>query len=178
MFEPYQTNMALQAKPYFINSFVRHRLIQSSKMSTLVAAYKTSKDKNFLKDLRTFMISNDYFSANEVDVDLLTVLETAEHFVALRNYENVEGCDGLDGMRHNLRMLRQCNLEDTRLIVCSMEGDSNYPDIDKLLMEDEFSDMLDRIVITAEPSYLGRFTATNQVVSYQRRFMNAAKGQK
>jgi len=81
-------------------------------------------------------------------------------------------------MRHNLRMLRQCNLEDTRLIVCSMEGENNYPDIDKLLTEDEFADMLDKVVITAEPGYLARFTANNQVVSYQRRFMNAAKGQK
>ncbi len=33
----------------------------------------------------------------------------------------------------------------------------------------------DRLVITAEPGYLARFTSTNQVVSYQRRFMNAAK---
>lgn len=29
MFEPYQTAMALQAKPYFINSFIRHRLKQT-----------------------------------------------------------------------------------------------------------------------------------------------------
>ncbi|MFZ5974391.1 MAG: transaldolase family protein [Bacillota bacterium] len=178
MFEPYQTNMALQAKPYFINTFVRHRLIQSNKMATLVAAYKSSKDKNFLKDLRTFMVANDYFSANETDVDLLTVLETAEHFVNYRNFQNPEGSDGLDKLRHDLRMLRQCNLEDTRLIICSMEGDSNYPDLDKCLMEEEFSDMLDKVVITAEPGYLARFTANNQVVSYQRRFMNAAKGQK
>lgn len=178
MFEPYQTNMALQAKPYFINSFIRHRLIQSSKMSTLFEAYNSSKNRDYLKQLRDFMLANDYFSSKETDVDLLTVLETAEHFVEYRNFRNHEGADGLDSMRHNLRMLRQCNLEDTRLIVCSMEGDSNYPDIDKLLMEDEFADMIDRVVITAEPGYLARFTANNQVVSYQRRFMNAAKGQK
>lgn len=53
----------------------------------------------------------------------------------------------------------------------------NYPDIDRLLMEDEFKDMADRVVVTAEPQYLARFTSTNQVVSYQRRFMKAAAGQ-
>ncbi len=67
------------------------------------------------------------------------MIETAERFVEYRNYKNPEGADGLDSMRHNLRMLRQCNLEDTRLIVCSMEGENNYPDIDKLLTEDEFA---------------------------------------
>lgn len=178
MFEPYQTNMALQARPYFINTFLRHRLIQSTKMVGLVGAYNETKDQGYLKDLRTFMVANDYFSAKEADVDLLTVLETAEHFVSLRNFENAEGSDGLDGMRHNLRLLRNCNMEDTRLIVCSMEGETNYPDIDKLLAEDEFIDMNDKVVITAEPGYLARFTANNQVVSYQRRFMNAAKGMK
>ena len=38
--------------------------------------------------------------------------------------------------------------------------------------------MTRRVVITAEPNYLARFTSTNQVITYQRRFMNAAKGQK
>jgi len=53
-----------------------------------------------------------------------------------------------------------------------------YPAIDKMLAEDEFVDMTDRVVITAEPEYLARFTSCNQVVSYQRRFMNAANGAK
>jgi hypothetical protein len=59
-----------------------------------------------------------------------------------------------------------------------MEGDYNYPDIDDLLAEPEFLGMNDRVVITAEPNYIARFTSTNQVTSYQRRFMNAAKGMK
>ena len=59
-----------------------------------------------------------------------------------------------------------------------MEGPLNYPDIDKLLVEDEFSDLVNRVVITAEPNYLARFTSCNQVISYQRRFMNAANGAK
>jgi hypothetical protein len=57
-----------------------------------------------------------------------------------------------------------------------MEGENNYPDIDNLLVEPEFTDVLDRLVITAQPDYLAKFTSCNQVVSYQRRFMNAAKG--
>lgn len=59
------------------------------------------------------------------------------------------------------------------MIICSMEGEYNYPDIDRLLADEAYSDVVDRVIITAEPNYLARFTSTNQVVSYQRRFMNA-----
>lgn len=54
-----------------------------------------------------------------------------------------------------------------------MEG-ANYRDLDKLMTDPEFADVVDRLVITAEPEYLARFASANQVVSYQRRFMNAA----
>lgn len=89
------------------------------------------------------------------------------------HFNDPEGQDGLDSARHNLKLLRQNNLRDTRLILCSMEGDYNYPDIDRLMADPEYADVIDRVVITAEPSYLARFTSTNQVISYQRRFMNA-----
>jgi len=46
------------------------------------------------------------------------------------------------------------------------------------MVEKEFEDLVHRIVVTAEPKYLARFTSCNQVISYQRRFMNAANGQK
>ena len=69
-------------------------------------------------------------------------------------------------------------MEDTRLIICSMEGEKNYPDIDRLLASDEYGDMARRVVLTAEPNYLAQFTSANQVISYQRRFMNAANGMK
>ena len=59
-----------------------------------------------------------------------------------------------------------------------MEGPDNYADIDRLLSSDEYSDMAGRVVLTAEPNYIARFTSANQVVSYQRRFMNAANGEK
>jgi hypothetical protein len=105
-------------------------------------------------------------------------LKLGRDIVKYRNVETPYGADGLDGVRHNLRLLRQCNLRDTRLIICSMEGEYNYPDIDRLMADPEYADVIDRVVITAEPGYLARFTSTSQVVSYQRRFMNAASGQK
>ena len=179
MFEPYQTLMALQAKPYFINTFLRHRLMQSQKMAQCCAAYEATGDKKHLEDLLAFLAKNDFYTpAEAATVSLSAVYDFAKHLLKYRLFEDRQGSDGLDGMRHNLRVLRNCNLEDTRLIVCSMEGPDNYPDIDKLLAEPEFQDMNKKVVITAEPNYLARFTSTNQVISYQRRFMNAAKGMK
>jgi len=58
-----------------------------------------------------------------------------------------------------------------------MEGEWMYSDIDNLLVEEEFKDMIHRLIITAVPEYLAQFTTCNLVVSYQRRFMNAAEGQ-
>jgi hypothetical protein len=102
----------------------------------------------------------------------------ARETLAYRKIDGPEGSDGLDAVRHNLRMLRHCNLEDTRLIVCSLDGTRNYPELDKLLVEPEFSDTIDRLVITADPAYLAKFTSSPQVITYQRKFLNAAKGEK
>jgi transaldolase len=179
MFEPYQTQMALQARPYFINTFLRHRLVQSTNIKKFVDAYEATGDKKQLEALKAYLYSVDYFAPGTVEkVSLDDVYTLAKDTIRYRKFETAEGSDGLDGMRHNLRVLRNCNMPDTRLIVCSMEGPNNYPDIDKLLAEPEFMDMHHKVVITAEPNYLARFTSTNQVTSYQRRFMNAAKGQK
>ncbi len=174
MFDPYQTNLALQAKPYYINSFVRHRKMQSEMIKKMVDFFKLTGEQKYLEDLRAYMIKTDYLANGDTGYDLFAVLKKAEDLLAYRRYDSPEGSDGLDSVRHNLRLLRQCNLPDTRLIICSMEGSYNYPDIDKLITEPEFADMLDRLIITAEPGYLARFTSSNQVVSYQRRFMNAA----
>ena len=112
-------------------------------------------------------------------MDLFEVKKAAERIISYRGFEEgCEGDDGLDGVRHNLRVLRNTNLPETRLIICSMEGESMYPDIDKLLTEDEFCDMAEKVVITAEPEYLAKFVSCNQVIAYQRRFMNAANGAK
>jgi len=178
MFEPYQTNMALQAKPYFINSFIRHRSRQSSSIKQLLDIYNLTGDSKYVQELRSFMLANDYLAKGDEGHDLFDVLKLAKDIILYRNTETPYGLDGLDGVRHNLRLLRQCNLPDTRLIICSMEGEYNYPDIDRLMADPEYEDIIDRIIITAEPGYLARFTSTNQVVSYQRRFMNAASGQK
>ncbi len=177
MFEPFQTMMALQARPYFINTFLRHRLVQSENIQKFVNQYEASKDVKVLQSLRDYFIDCDYYTEADKNMPLSEVLAFGKDLLKYRHFEDAEGSDGLDGMRHNLRVLKNCNLKDTRLIVCSMEGPYNYPDIDKLLAEPEFQDMNKKVVITAEPNYLARFTSTNQVISYQRRFMNAANGQ-
>ena len=174
MFEPYQTALALQAKPAFINSFIRHRLIQSHRIAELLQSYRSTRDKAHLVVLREYLMATDHLSVGGPIHDLVDVLHYAEDLLAYRRFDVAEGRDGLDGVRHNLRVLRHAGLPDTRLIVCSMEGPNNYPDLDKLVVEPEFADVIDRLVITAEPNYLARFTSANQVVSYQRRFMAAA----
>ncbi len=178
MFEPFQTQLALQARPYFINTFLRHRLVQSMNIKKYVDEFDRSGSEDTLIALRDYFIANDYYKASDAVTDLRDVLQFGRDILRYRHFEDAEGSDGLDGMRHNLRVLKNCNMPDTRLIVCSMEGPYNYPDIDKLLTEPEFQDMNKRVVITAEPNYIARFTSTNQVITYQRRFMNAAKGQK
>ena len=178
MFEPWQTGMALQAKPYFINSFVRQRFGVTTYINGLLNAYQTTYDDRFLQALRSFMIEWDFLSKNDQDVDLRLVEKVARETVEYRKINEREGFDGMDGVRHNLRMLRNSNLEDTRLIICSIEGSRMYPELDKLMTEDEFKDMTDRIVITTEPSYLAQNTSAPQIIKYQRRFMNAANGEK
>ncbi|MDP2790556.1 MAG: transaldolase family protein [Rectinemataceae bacterium] len=178
MFEPYQTALALQAKPYFINSFIRHRLIVSMAITDLLAKYRANKDDAHLLKLRSLLVDKDYLSPADAAMDLQAVYSKASWIEEYRQFRGEEGSDGLDAVRHSLRVLRETNLPDTRLIICSMEGDRNYPDIDRLLAGDEFGDMARRVVITTEPAYLVKFTSTPQVVTYQRRFMNAANGAK
>lgn len=173
MFEPYQTALALQAKPYFINSFVRHRQKQTGTFQKLLDIYERTGERAYLETIRKEMLQADYLSKYEAERDLLDIYKLAKDTVRYRNANNEEGSDGLDAVRHNLRLLRNNNLRDTRLIICSMEGAYNYPDIDRLMADPAYADVADRVVITAEPAYLARFTSTNQVVSYQRRFMNA-----
>ncbi|MCV2395656.1 hypothetical protein OEB99_15180 [Actinotalea sp. M2MS4P-6] len=174
MFEPYQAALALQAKPYFINAFVRHRLGQSMRIRELVELYHRTHDRRHLEALRTYLVGVDHLSEESPVRDLVDVLEYAEDLLDYRRLGDAEGADGLDSLRHSLRLLKQCHLDDTRIIVCSMEGPRNYPDIDKLTVDPEFADVIDRLIITAEPAYLARFASASHVVSYQRRFMAAA----
>ena len=150
----------------------------TSYINGLLTAYQKTYDERFLKDLRAFMLKWDFLSSKDQDMDLLQVERIARETVAYRKINDPEGFDGLDGVRHNLRMLRNCNLEDTRLIICSIEGSRMYPELDKLMAEEEFRDMTDRIVITTDPAYLAQNTSAPQIITYQRRFMNAANGEK
>ena len=178
MFEPYQALLALQAQPYFINCFIRHRTFQSETIKRHLDMFSLTGDPKHLEDLRTMLIEKDYLAPDEKDLDLLKVKHTGEYILRYRQFSSPEGVDGLDAVRHNLRLLRNVNLPDTRLIICSMEGENNFPDIDALLADEQYEDVMDRVVVTAEPNYLAQFTTCNQVISYQRRFLNAAKGQK
>ena len=174
MFEPHQVALALQARPYFINAFLRHRRVATRTFQGLVAAYEVSGDPAFVKQLREFMLKQDYLSARDTDTDLLEVLDIARTYLSNRRVTD-EGADGLDSARQALRWLRTAHLEETRLIICSMEGPTWFPDIMAMLTEPEFLDLHHRVVVTTEPSYLARWTSAPQVVSYQRRFMNAAR---
>lgn len=109
MFEPYQTRLALQARPAYVNSFVRHHAFQSRRMAQLLDEHSSTRDEAPLIALRAYLVENDYLSSADADADLAECRRIA-----------------------------------------------------------------DRVVVTAEPAYLARFTSTNQVVSYQRRFLRAA----
>ncbi|RJP55379.1 MAG: transaldolase [Anaerolineaceae bacterium] len=180
MFEPYQTALALQAKPYFINSFVMFRQTQTARIKGLLAAYEASGDEAFLEQLRIFMVENDYLSSADKGLDIFKVKVRAEWICNYRGFDRSypSGFDGLDNIRHNLRVIKQCNIPDTRLIICNFQGETLYPYIDTLLAEKEFEDVLDRIVITSAPEHLSQFTSSPLVLQFHRRFMNAAAGQK
>jgi hypothetical protein len=177
MFEPYQTLLALQARPAYVNAFIRHRKLQSAAMREMIDAHRASGDESHLDRLRAFLIEKDYLSRTDADLPLPECRAMAERILSYRRFDLPEGSDGLDSARHTLRVLRGANLPDTRLIICSMEGADMYPDIDRLVASDEFADMRGRIMITAEPNYLARFTSANQVITYHRRFLAAAQGQ-
>lgn len=171
MFEPYQMALALQAKPYFINTFIKNRMNCTQSMKRFVDNYHLSTDKNELEMLKKFMIDNDYISPQNANMELLDVLHEAEWMIHYQDASK-QYYDGLDSTRHALRILKSSSLPDTRLIICSLDGNI-YPNIDKMLVEPEFSDVLDKIVITAPPQYLAQFTSAPGVLTYQRIFANA-----
>ncbi len=173
MFEPWQTGMALQAQPYFINSFVNKRMLTSTYVKGMLSAFDSTRDLQFLKNLRSYFVDVDFLPESASGCDLAEVEKIARETLTYRDFDNVRGFDGMDGVRHNLRMLRDCNLKDTRLIICSIAGTREYPELDKLLVEDEFKDVLDKIVITTEPIYFAQYTSSPQIITYQRRFLNA-----
>ncbi len=178
MFEPYQTQLALQARPTFINSFVMFRQEQSTQMSSLCTAWEETGDKLYLEQLREYMVKNDYLSSAEAGCDLSFAYIRARDVLKYRGYYHNPNADGLDGIRHNLRVLRDANLPDTRLIICNFQSEYVYPYVDRMLMEPEFKDMTGRVVVTAPPALLGEYTTNALVTQFHRRFMNAANGAK
>lgn len=178
MFEPYQTALALQARPYFINSFIMFRHSQSMQMAGLMKAYEETGDPLFIEQLHKYMVENDYLAAGELAGDRFAAYTRARDILKYRGFLDDPMADGLDGIRHNLDCLRQANLPDTRLIICNMQGENYYPYIDRLLMDPKYIDMADRVVITAGPELLAQFTSNAVVLQFHRRFMNAANGAK
>ncbi len=172
MFEPYQTALALLARPYFINSFVENRYIYTKKMQELIRKYDSTGDVSYKKLLRNYMIQTDMLASNDQDDE--GAMEKAREIVSYRT-ENAENYDGLDCVRHNLRMLKQSHLDETRLIICNTKSKQIYYNIDKMLTEPEFSDMTHRIVLTCDPPYFGQFTSAPGIYYYQRAFLNSVK---
>jgi hypothetical protein len=78
MFEPYQTALALQARPYFINAFVRHRGIVSKTMKKYLDLFSATEDPKFLEDMRTFFIDKDILAPSNSNMSLFDVKKTAE----------------------------------------------------------------------------------------------------
>jgi hypothetical protein len=173
MFEPHQTAIAMQARPYFINTFIKARYYATLEMKRLVDGFDKTGDKEYFRNLKTYMINNDMLSQGQAEGTDDSVLSKARWMLVYHQIEG-EGFDGLDSSRHSIRLLRNANLPDTRLIICSMDGEQIFPYIDKMLMEPEFADMTHRVVVTAPPAYLARFASAPGVLTYQRMFLKAA----
>jgi hypothetical protein len=176
MSDPCQTELALLARPYFINTFVEVRNITTKTMDNLIKHYDVSGEKIYADRLKQYMIDSDIISyVKAADMSDADIVKKARDLLAYRNFHNAEGSDGLDSVRHSLRVLRQSNLENTRLIICNMNAPQYHLDLDKLLREPEFCDMVHRVILTNTPSYFGQFTSSPEVLHYNRRFLLSAQ---
>lgn len=175
MFESYQIALALQTKPYFINCFVRNRHGVCTAISSLIAYYEKTGERSYLQNLRDLLLQKDYLSSADADLPLEEVLKQAKWLLAYRKWTPDEYNDGLDEARDALRQLDRSNLPESKLIVCSMGGDLMYPQLDRMLLEEEFKDMGHRVVISAAPDYFAQFASAPDVLTYNRSFAKAAK---
>jgi len=174
MFEPYQTALALQARPYFINSFVQVRRNNGLVIGGLLRGYEDTGDVSFIHRLKEYMFENDFIGVKDYHQgDLFEMYNMAREMIRYRGMDREPNNDGLDAVRHNLRLLRHTNLRDTRLIVCNFQDEFLYPYLDRLFTEEEFADMVGRLVITGPPDFVSKFTASPLVNFYHRRFNNA-----
>jgi transaldolase len=174
MFEPYQTALALQAKPYFINSFIQMRYGNSLVITGLLKSYEETGDTSFIEKLKIYMYENDYIGVDDFrEGDTFEIFNYAKEIIRYRGMIDNSRGDGLDAVRHNLRILKSANLDDTRLILCNFQNEYLYYYLDRLMAEEEFADMTDKIVITSPPEFIARFTSSPLVNFYHRRFINA-----
>ena len=84
-------------------------------MQRALKLFAATGESSFLEELRTMMVDKDYLPPEASGLDLLEVKRMAENIVRYRKSDSAEGSDGLDAVRHNLRLLRNVNLPDTRL---------------------------------------------------------------
>jgi hypothetical protein len=167
--------LALQAKPSYINCFVRNRYWASEVFDNKLKCFEATGDEHYLVELREYMLKNYYLSPKEADVSLFEVRKKAKWILQYREW-NSNGCnDGLDEAREALRHLRTANLPDTRLIICSLGGEEMFALTCRMLAGDEFRDMASRTVISVAPSYLAGFTASPDVLFYNKGFSLAAR---
>lgn len=173
MAEPHQTALALLAKPYFINAFVERRHSQTLGLATILECLNQTGDPMYREQLHDYMRKADMLASNDTDYEAAE--KKARMIVAYRDLTSHDGHDGLDSVRHSLRVLKGANLPDTRLIICNTKSAQMYYDIDKLVVEPEFADMKQRIILTCEPDYFAQFTGSPTVYCYQRSFLNSVK---
>ena len=173
MSDPHQTALALTAKPYFINAFVQKRVDQSYEMKRLIDLLDATGDPAYRDKLNEYMVKQDYFAYDHTDA--FDAENRARMLIKYRQLDNKEGADGLDSARHALRLLKAANLPDTRLIICNTKTEQMYYDIDKMVVEPEFADMKQRVILTCEPSYFATFTYSPQIYNYQKSFLTAVK---
>lgn len=173
MSEPHQTALALQAKPYFINAFVERRHVQTKEMARLLKLLDMTGETMYREKLHEFMAMADMLASN--DTDAAKSEKLARELVAYRGLDTADGKDGLDSARHAMRLLKNANLPDTRLILCNMKSSQMYYDIDKMLVEPEFESLKQRVIITCEPEYFAQFTGSPTVYCYQKSFLEAVR---
>ena len=173
MAEPHKTALALLAKPYFINAFVQRRNDQTYELTSLLNRLDETGEAIYEEEIHDFMVKSDLLSSD--DSNLKAAVEKARLLVDYRRADLSGKDDGLDSVRHSLRVLKTANLPDTRLIVCNMKTAQMYYDLDRLVTEPEFADMKQRVVITCEPDYFAQFTASPTIYCYQRSFLNSVK---
>ena len=168
-------NMILGIGEYFINCFMRNRYYHSVKMQELLKCYEATGNEQYLVELRTYLIKSYYLAEKDRDMSLFEVKRLAEWELTYRKWNTPEGSDGLDQARDCLRQLSVSNLPDTRLIICSMAGEKMYPYIDHMLLEPEFRELSEKVIISAAPDYLCQFTSSPAVLNYNASFAKAVE---